>query len=250
MLTGERQSRILELVNRQKSVKLTEICSVLDISESTARRDLKELAERNLLIKVHGGAMAKDDNVFNIEANVEEKSTMNVEEKRTIGKYAASLVKDGDYIFLDAGTTTECMIDFMPTVDAVFVTNGLAHALRLAKKGLKVILTGGSVKAATEALVGAECIRSIVRMNYSKCFIGANGVSQTRGITTPDITEASIKEAAINYSDQVYILADHTKFDVITAVRFAELGTGTIITDSVKNKKYKNIAKMVIVDEL
>lgn len=249
MLTEERQSRIMELVTRQGSVKLTDICSYLGISESTARRDLKDLDERRLLIKVHGGALAKEDSIFNIEANMDEKMTMNMEEKTIVARYAASLVGDGDFIFMDAGTTTECMIDFLTPSDAVFVTNGMIHALRLAKRGFKVIMTGGTVKAATEALVGTDCIKTIAKMNFTKCFIGVNGISLSKGLTTPDTTEATIKEIALANSNAAYILTDHTKFDKVTAIRFADLDRAVIITDHLPNQQYRKVANLIMIDE-
>jgi DeoR family fructose operon transcriptional repressor len=244
MLTEERFSIILEQLRDHGSVKLTDLCALMDTSESTVRRDLTALARKGLLTKVHGGAIAKYDS-FTIkdffalnEHNVDEKSRLFTEEKKKIAKYAASLIEDGDFVFLDAGTTTERMIEFLPDKRVTFVTPAFVHAKALALRGYKVFVPAGEIKLATEAIVGNECISSLSRYNFTKCFIGANGVSLSGGLTTPDKNEADIKAAAIEKSQRVFVLADHSKFDRINSITFASLDCGTIITDKLGDRKY------------
>ena len=124
MLTEERYSIILEQVKKNKSVKLPELCGLLRTSESTVRRDLTSLDQKGLLKKVHGGAISIDDRNFSlVEHDVESKSKMFAEEKIAIASFAASLIDDGDFVFIDAGTTTEKMIDFLPDKNVTFVTH-------------------------------------------------------------------------------------------------------------------------------
>ena len=238
MLTEERHSIILETVNARKSVTLGELCALLDTSESTVRRDLTALAEKGLLLKVHGGAISVTDSFSVIEHNVEEKSLLCVEEKSAIARFAASLIDDGDFVFIDAGTTTAKMIDYIPPKNVTFVTNAFIHAKKLAQKGFRVFLPAGEIKLTTEAIVGAECVNSLSRYNFTKSFLGANGISLSSGISTPDSTEASVKTAVIANSRQVYILADHSKFDQMTSVTFSPLNKVRIITDRLPDKKY------------
>ena len=102
MLTEERHSFILKQVNQNKSVTLTELCELLGASESTIRRDLTALDERGLLKKVHGGAVSTDSGSLNlVEHDVESKSKLFTEEKIAIARYAASLVEDGDFVYID-----------------------------------------------------------------------------------------------------------------------------------------------------
>lgn len=238
MLTEERYSIILETVNKQRSVKLSDLCVLLDTSESTIRRDLNALAEKGMLTKVHGGAIALDDSFTFIEHNVEEKSKLFADEKEAIAKFAASLVSNDDFVFLDAGTTTEKIIDYLPERNATFVTNGLIHAKKLAQRGFKVFIPAGEIKLTTEAIVGAECVLTLQNYNFTKCFMGVNGISLSAGLSTPDKNEASIKTAVLNNSQKVYVLADHSKFDKVTSVTFAPLNRGKIITDKLENQKY------------
>lgn len=244
MLTENRHTIILELVNSQGSVKLSELCSTLNTSESTIRRDLNILAERGMLTKVHGGAIALNDIFSKHEQDVEKKSGLFIREKALIAKHAAELIEDGDTVYIDAGTTTEKMIEYIPSKNVTFVTNGFINAKKLAQLGFKVFVPGGEIKSSTEAIVGAECILSLQQYNFNKCFIGANGISLSAGITTPDKNEAVVKNTVINNSKEVYILADHSKFDQITSVKFAQLNYGKIITDKPVDKKYLSKASI------
>lgn len=238
LLTEERYSIILELVNTRKSIKLTELCEILNASISTVRRDLNALAEMGRLTKVHGGAIAIDDNFTFTEINVDEKSRLFTEEKTIIARYAASLIDDEDFIFMDAGTTTEKMIEFLPQKKVTFVTNGFIHAKKLAQKGFKVYIPGGEIKLITEAIVGAECIMTLKNYNFTKSFIGVNGISISSGFSTPDINEAKVKTTIVDGSLKTYVLADHSKFDKVTSVTFATLNRADIITDKLSDKKY------------
>jgi DeoR family fructose operon transcriptional repressor len=238
MLTEERHSIITDTVNTRKSVTIAELCRILDVSASTVKRDLNILAEAGKITKVRGGAISLDESFSAVEKNVEEKSAICTEEKTAIAAYAASLVENGDFIFLDAGTTTEKMIEFLPQKDITFVTNGFIHAKKLAQRGFRVFITGGEIKAATEAIIGAECVLTLKNYNFTKCFMGTNGISLTAGFTTPDVNEACVKSAAMESSRRSYILADHSKFDEISSATFAQLGKANIITDRLSNRKY------------
>lgn len=242
MLTEERHSMIIKAVNERSSVTIAELAEMLDVSASTVKRDLIILANEGKIIKVRGGAMSRNESFTSVEKNVEEKASICTEEKMTIAKYAAELIENGDFVFLDAGTTTEKMIDYLNVKDVTFVTNGFIHAKKLARKGYKVFITGGEIKASTEAIVGAECVLTLKNYNFTKCFMGTNGISLTAGFTTPDVNEARVKSAAIESSREVYVLADHSKFDEVSSATFAGLGKAVIITDRIQNRKYNNAA--------
>lgn len=238
ILAEERHSIILNAVNTKKSAGLDELCELLNSSESTVRRDLTLLDEKGLLVKVRGGAIAIDDSFTFLEPNVEEKSGLFAREKEAIARYAASLIENGDFVYIDAGTTTEKMIDYIPPKSVTFVTNAFINAKKLAQKGFKVIIPAGEIKVSTEAIIGSEAVTTLMNYNFTKCFMGVNGISIKGGFTTPDKSEASVKSTAISRSKEIFILGDHSKFGKITAVKFAELNRGKIITDRVPDKKY------------
>lgn len=244
MLSEERYSIIAELVNSRGSMKLGELCEALNASESTIRRDLNVLSGRGILTKVHGGAISNNDSFFGYENDVEKKSILYIEEKEMIARYAASLIEDGDLVFIDAGTTAEKMIAELPKKNVTFVTNGFINAKKLSQRGFKVLIPGGEIKLSTEAIVGAECVLSLQQYNFNKCFVGVNGISMSGGLSTHDINEAIVKSTAIKNSKEVYILADSSKFGKITGVRFAPLCCGEIITDKLIDKKYLSEARI------
>jgi len=247
MLSEERHSAILELLENKRSVTVAELTHLLSTSESTIRRDLHTLDQLGKLNKVHGGAIAIDKTYNVSEEDVSIKELLCVEEKKAIGKYAASLIYDTDFVYVDAGTTTGCMIDYIENSKATFVTNGIAHAKKLLSKGLKVFVVGGRLKQVTEAVVGAEGVSNMKKYNFTKAFLGTNGITVDAGYTTPDIEEAEIKIEAQKRSMITFVLADHTKFDKVFAVSVAEVQDACIITDKVKNKK---LAELTVIKEV
>lgn len=126
-------------------------------------------------------------------------------------------------------------------MSAVFVTNGIVPAKKLISKGFKTYMAGGLIRAKTEAVVGSEAVESIKKFNFTKSFIGANGIHPFHGFTTVDTDEAMLKKEAVNHSYVSYVLADHTKFGKVTAVTFAPLEKACIVTDGIVKDKYKEL---------
>ena len=231
MLTEQRYEEILKLVEQKKSVTVAEICELFRISESTARRDINALDQAGRLIRVFGGAVASDLNFESREPTVEQKMDRNIEEKRQIAVYAASLIEPSDFVYLDAGTTTGFMLDAIMETSATFVTNAVMHAQRLAARGMHVYLIGGELKGSTEAVVGSQAMGMLQRYHFTKGFFGVNGVRRREGLTTPDAGEALIKQTALAQCRQGYILCDSTKFDNISSVTFGGFEDAVILTE-------------------
>ena len=135
MLTQQRHEIILKLLKEKGSITVTEVRDLLDTSESTVRRDITALDKEGKLEKVFGGAVEAGQKVTAHEYTVAQKNELNCDAKRKIAEYAASLIEPDDFVFLDAGTTTAHMIDFIRATSAVFVTNAVDHARRLASRG-------------------------------------------------------------------------------------------------------------------
>ena len=239
MLTEERFSCILDRIHARGSATVTELSQMLGVSESTVRRDLSTLDDMGRLNKVHGGACRLTEEPVTSEPSVMEKETICVEEKKTIGRYAATMINDDDFVFIDAGTTTRWMIEYIEHTKATFVTNGIMQAKLLAAKNLHTYMIGGFIKPVTEAVIGAEGVNALSRYNFTKSFIGTNGIHIEAGFTTVDVEEARIKSEAISRSYANIVLADHTKFDQISAITFAPIEKVCIITDAAVKDKYK-----------
>lgn len=245
MLSQQRHKMILDILEEKRSVTVTELTELLDISESTARRDVTILDKAGRLVKVFGGAVLADNVYLSAEPTVAQKAEVNKEEKRRIARYAASLIRPHDFVYLDAGTTTGHMLDFMESVDVTFVTNAVAHAQCLAAKGMRVILLGGTLKTSTEAVVGTSAVLMLKDYHFSVGFFGANGISRAAGFTTPDANEALVKKTALEQCKKAYILCDHSKFNTVSSVTFAPIAAGTILTDE-RMDEFKDTADIVL----
>ena len=248
MLTEERFKIILKEIKEKKAVTVGELVQLLNTSESTIRRDLNALSNMGKINKVHGGATAIDNNYTTEEENVAVKHDLNVEDKERIARYAASLIEENDFVYIDAGTTTELMIDYITEKRATFVTNGIAHAKKLIQKECKAYILGGELKLSTEAIIGVEAINSLRKYNFTKGFFGTNGVSLKSGYSTPDVKEALVKEEALNRSKTGYVLADSSKFNKISSVTFGDINNAAIITTLLDEEKYSNYTEIMEVD--
>ena len=247
MLTETRQEEILRMLEQKGSVTVQELKDVFGASESTIRRDLNVLHKKGALIKVFGGAVQTESRINTREEEVALRKEQSREEKLRIARYAASLIEPDDFIYLDAGTTTGYMIPYLTERTAMFVTNAVSHALMLAENGFRVILIGGELKAATEAIVGNEAYVNLKKYNFTKGFWGANGVNPMAGFTTPDINEAMIKECAMKHTQMPYVLCDSRKFHQVSPVSFGEFHAAQIITDCMPDETYANYQNLIIV---
>ena len=245
MLTEKRYEMILQLLEEKKSVTVPEIKEVLGVSESTIRRDLTALDRAGRLNKVFGGAVAADTAFTASELSVAQKMEVQQEEKRRIARYAAGMIANNDFVYLDAGTTTGYMIEYLSARSAVFVTNAVSHAKRLAAAGIRVILIGGELKGTTEAVVGSQAILSIQSYHFTKGFFGTNGISKRYGFTTPDTNEALVKRTAMEQSEKRYVLADSQKFSKVSSVTFAAFESARIITEAIPQEGFASCSNIV-----
>ncbi|WP_330393894.1 sugar phosphate isomerase family [Anaerocolumna xylanovorans] len=144
-------------------------------------------------------------------------------------------------MYIDAGTSTEHLIEYLGNTKTIFVTNGIVHAKKLIARGLKTYIIGGQVKPVTEAIIGTEAVNNMKKYNFTKSFLGTNGIHENFGFTTVDVEEAMVKMEAVNRSYMAFVLADHTKFDKVTAVTFADIDKACIITDRLEKPKYRDV---------
>ncbi|MEY8735914.1 DeoR/GlpR family DNA-binding transcription regulator [Lactobacillus sp. AN1001] len=230
MLAEERQQHILQMLKENNVVKLQEIREQTNCSESSARRDLQLLEEKGLLVRVHGGAKIKHS--LQRELDMSGKASKNTTQKEVIAKAAAKLVEAEDVIYLDAGTTTLAMIPYLNKPELTVVTNGVMHASLLADQNVRTILVGGELKNTTKAIIGVKAVSSLTQFRFNKAFLGINGIHPRYGFTTPDPNEAAVKTAALEQSEECFVLADPSKFDNVSFVKVAELSQATIITSS------------------
>ncbi|MDO6656210.1 MULTISPECIES: DeoR/GlpR family DNA-binding transcription regulator [Bacillaceae] len=246
MLNAERHFIILQVLKEKETVTVHDLSDATGASVSTIRRDLVQLEEENKLKRVHGGA-----SLFHskwTEPSLGEKSTQNLTEKEKIASYAAGLVKDGDCIFLDAGTTTQKIAEFLSDKQVMVVTNGYPVIESLQGDRITTYVIGGKFKSTTGAMTGAKALESIETYRFDKCFIGINGIHETLGYTTADPDEAIIKRAAIKLSREPYIIADYSKFGEAAFSKVADLEACAIITNENSEMLLDNISKQTTVE--
>ncbi|MDC3411987.1 DeoR/GlpR family DNA-binding transcription regulator [Aquibacillus sp. 3ASR75-11] len=221
MLYGEeRQQKIVSYVEENGRASVLELCQKFEVSESTIRRDLKELEEMKMLRRQHGGAIAKESVTF--EPTFSEKSIRFLSEKKAIAKYAVQFIQEGDSILIDSGTTTKPLVDEIKKLSQLtVVTNSVVFAKELENyPNLEVIVPGGKLRTETLALVGPLTELCLSNLHFDKAFIATNGLDLNEGLTTPNLTEAATKRKMIEQSKQVIVMTDHSKFQRISFAKF------------------------------
>ncbi|WUN36036.1 DeoR/GlpR family DNA-binding transcription regulator [Kitasatospora sp. NBC_00315] len=230
MLAQQRQALILESVRRRGAVRVAELVDQLGVSDMTVRRDLDVLARQGAVQKVHGGAVAVGGSSTD-EPGFEAKSSLEEAAKAAIADAAAALVEPGNVVAVSAGTTTFAVAARLLKVPQLtIVTNSLAVADLVWAAGCQagastpaLLLTGGS-PTRSAALVGTLAEQSIRSLHVDLLILGAHGVSETAGLTTPNLAEAQTNRAMIASARRTVVVADHTKWGVIGLSSFAELG--------------------------
>lgn len=212
MFAEERQEKIMTTLEQDGSVKVNELSEHFNVSEATIRRDLQEMENKKLLVRTHGGAVKFD--ITNFEPTFSDKKNKKNVEKIAIGKLAASMIKDGDTIILDSGTTTLEIAKHITNENLTVITNSIDIAAELINKNkIELFIPGGVIRASTRAMVGQLSEAAYKNFKVDKAFIGANGIAIKEGITTPNFVEAQTKKAMINAANKIIVVSDNSKFD-------------------------------------
>lgn len=233
MYPEERHQLIMQRARADGRVDVAELALELGVTPETMRRDLTALERQGVLRRVHGGAIPVERLGF--EPAVALRSAVLVAEKERIAKAALAELPAEGAILIDAGTTTARFADVLPgDRELTVVTNSLPIAMSLAARpNLTLIMIGGRVRGRTLAAVDTWALQALADIYVEVAFVAANGVSLTRGLTTPDSAEAAVKRAIIGAAQRAVLLADHTKFG---ADHFAKFGSvdqlDAIVTDS------------------
>ena len=234
MLKQEKLDTILEIVNTKGTITVKEIMNRLDISDMTARRYLQELADKDLLVRVHGGAeKLRTGSLLNNERSNVEKQGLQTAEKQEIARFAGHLVEERETIFIGPGTTLEFFARELPIDNIRVVTNSLPVFLILNDRKLTdLILIGGNYRSITGAFVGTLTLQDISNLQFSKAFVSCNGIKD-HAIATFSEDEGEAQKLALENANKKYLLADHSKFDKFDFFTFYNISDiDTIITDS------------------
>ncbi|MEO6801880.1 MAG: transcriptional repressor AgaR [Granulicella sp.] len=232
MLIGERRQYILSLLHRDGRVLVSELSESLGISPITIRKDLDKLGAQGLLQRTHGGALTPQGSTM-MDPSLNEKQSHQVKEKQRIAAAAVKLVKDGQCILLDSGTTVATIARSLREFsNLTIVTNALNIAADLSDTGFEIILTGGTLRKNSFSLVGPMAEDSLTQIRADIFFLAVDGFDPKIGITTPNLLESRVNRAMVRASRKVVAVCDSTKFSRSSmALIVPPTAIHTVITD-------------------
>jgi len=243
MIPYERQKKILSIIENKDLVKIDELQEIFpDISVSTLRRDLKELEKNRKIEFLSGGAAKKISTIGEIPITT--RSILNSDKKEKIADMAAELICDGDTIYLDSGST--CLMLFKKILEkkiTIYTSNTDVCSVG-GNIVAEIIILGGKFNPINSSTTGPLIEDSLKNLYFNKSFLGANGVDEKLGVTTPTIEEATKKRLVKKHSDQIYLVCDSSKFHNLSNVKAFDLDDVIIISDK-NDEKIGEIVSIV-----
>lgn len=232
-----RRSAILSKLREDASVSVGELSRQFNVSEVTIRKDLRILKERNLLVRVHGGAINFSSNTNNEfeESHFDTKSQVRSAEKCAIGRRAAAHIKNGDTIMVDSGTTALEVVRNLDNLrDLTIITNSASIIPEVQRyKRFNLILIGGNLRETSKSLVGPLAESNLKIFFCDKLFLGVDSFSVEDGLSTPNMEEAHINQLMISRAKEVIAVFDSSKVNKRALAFIAGADKiSTIITDS------------------
>ena len=214
MLKDERLEKIYEFIKENGAASVQKICKTLFYSEATVRRDLKRLADMNMVVRTYGGAMIRQyDNAIQ-PFLIREQQTL--PEKMSIAEKASTLIKDGDVIMLDQSTITHKIINFLASFrDLTVFTNCLESVNRLSEMGIKTYCIGGFLDNPSKAFVGPHAQEMVSTIYADIMFFSAKGLSKDGRITDPYQENAVLRKVMLKHSKKKVFLCQTSKIDSI-----------------------------------
>ncbi|MDP1420210.1 DeoR/GlpR family DNA-binding transcription regulator [Peribacillus simplex] len=223
MYSEERKLKIIDFITNYSRASVQDLSDYLKVSQSTIRRDLKELQTTNQIQRTHGGAVSLQ--AVNFEPKIMDKEVEFVQEKKAIAKKAVEFIDDGDTILLDAGTTTLPILEDLQQFSQLTIVTNSILIMRNFKPtaGIEILFLGGSLRNETLASVGSFAEQNLEMIRVDKAFVAINGVHLTEGLTTPNLMEARIKKLMIQNAQQVILLSDSSKMGKVSFAKVADL---------------------------
>lgn len=242
MLTAQRKKLILARLVGAQELKAKDLALELGISEDTIRRDMRELAAKGLLQRVHGGALPAAPAL----GDLAQRQSLSVDEKSELGNAGASLVRAGQMVFLDGGTTAlQVARHLNPALRLTVVTHSPTVALELAgKPQVEVIMLGGRLFRHSMVNMGPSVIRELLQFRADLFFMGVTGVHPTYGLTTGDVEEAEIKRAFLARAAETIVLASSEK--LLTTAPCVVAGAQDVASVIVSSKVSVELQKQLL----
>ncbi|RLD04868.1 MAG: DeoR/GlpR transcriptional regulator [Chloroflexi bacterium] len=223
LIPAQRRKKIQAYLRIHKAARLVDLSEMLNASEATIRRDLEKLEETGFLERTHGGAVISQR--LSREPKYQNRLENSPDAKRKIGQLAATLIEDGDVIFVNGGTTTtEIIRHIRPNADITVITNNVFAAQEIEQIGFELILLGGTYLPISLSVGGYFAVENLMRVYADKTFIGVDGISLKYGCTFPTSAEAEVVRTMMNRTrGPVYVVADHHKWGTVSNYEVAEI---------------------------
>ncbi len=216
MLKKERQAYILHQVNLHNKVLSSSLCTEINVSEDTIRRDLQELADEGRVIKVHGGALSHSFNEVYYPTN----GVYSLNQKKIIAQKAISLISNGMFVLTSGGTTIlELARSLPPMLKATFISGSIPAILEyMNHPNIEVILIGDKISKNSKITVGSEAIAKIRQVKADICFLGTNAIDAEHGISDNDWEVVQLKKAMIESAKKVVCLTIAEKINTVQPI--------------------------------
>ncbi len=243
MLSAERRNDIERILLEKKAVSVVELSALFDVSEETIRRDMRYLEKKGVLEKSYGGAVLKETVIQNY--GYTDLSKILVKEKKKIASIAVGFINRSDCIFIDFSSTCGYLADEIGEYPVNVMTSSLDVANKLSDKpNVSLFLTGGMWNPDERAFMGKTAISTIDQFHVDKAFISCRAINMENGISDKSEGEAELRRKILESANQVFLLADHTKFDRTAFVKIGDFHKITaIITDSELSPKWVSFIK-------
>ena len=245
MTAEERRQKILEILNKEGSVRVIALSRFFDISEVTIRNDLADMESKGLLSRVHGGAVSAYKPYYSM--NLNQRLTTNKEEKLAIAKKVAGMVEDNDTIMLNSGTTTLLVFRMLPRdFNLSIVTNSIAIALEAAdNQNFNIHLLGGLINSKYQFTFGDDANRQLSSYHADKLILSVDGIDLKNGFSTYYDKEAEIDRIMIEQSSLKIIAADYSKFNRTAFTKICDLNAADYIVtnEDIPHKLKTDIVK-------
>ena len=250
MVADDRRNNILKLLDKNGSVRVTELSRTFSISEVTIRSDLADMENKGLLTRVHGGAIRSYKPYYNMSLN--QRMSTNQNHKEIIAEKIADMIKDNDTIMLNSGTTTLLVFRAIPrNLNISIVTNSISIALEgTANPNFNIILLGGLINAKYQFTFGDDAIKQLKSYHADKLILSVDGIDCNHGFSTYYNKEAEIDRIMLEQSSVNIVAADHSKFNRCAFTKISDLSvadyivTDTNVPDTLKNKLSKHSIKI------
>jgi DeoR family fructose operon transcriptional repressor len=216
LIPAQRRERIQEYLAVHQIVRTADLMDLLETSEATVRRDLEWLEQKGILERTHGGAILNQRVIF--EQEYQQRAQHFPEEKKRIGELAASLIEDGDIVFINSGTTaTQVLQHIRRDLRITVFTNNVNAALELGDPGFHYYLTGGEFQSRSNSLAGRFALDNLNLVFANKVILGVDGISLKHGCTVPTNPEAEVVRKMIDQTKgQIIVVADHSKWGAVS----------------------------------